>query len=763
MKKITFLVAAVLASAGMSAQTVLKWGAYNNTDIDTAAVFPWSSTFATWVSETGSIDDQAKGFADGSVALFNDEALGGLGEDYLGEWATTSPVITVSQLGAIGGIRAENSEALTINLSPADETVTFEGTEGATLVKVNNGILYTDIINNLPGGTIVKGGRVARYSDASAASRIFGPTVTADGEGSIDLGRGNGSTYKKLTADLVIPEGSTMNVYMSRYSMFTADSVKNVTGAGTLNFYSRGDRAFLGGGSKGETEPTYFGDFTGDIHVYQDPDFADNGAAFYGVILATHSAKGKGATSQFYDRPSGDSLLYNVWKNDPVLLDSLVYDWCDIDLTVHNGGAVAVGSAGNDAGSNITLLKVKSLNVEKEGTVMGYYKDSNPQLAIIFGGDDADGHLDGVFTSMPKGSATPYYPWKECGVALFKEGTGTYYLTSNDNQIAQGIEVWEGRMMFNNSLDTATATGQHKLSTNNTVTCRPTGTIGGYGTIGGHTALYGTLQPGSDAIGTLTIDGSYAKVGYAEKSSTAGSEVYERTAGSAANLLLYNGASMEFEIINKDKHDEVLVQNQVRLYSDVEGGTTAKISVKLSPRDEWSLAAGDTMVLLQADSLVSFVDGVDLTNYFELSTDGFGDATFGLKSVQIPGEYKYEFNPENGEVIKTQLAAPKYMLVAEVLTAGSGSAEPDAIESVDADNSNLQVYPNPAVDGNVTVAVAAGEMAQVAIYNSAAQMVKSVATSESTLTLDVSDLQAGIYYVRVMTADKAYTQKLIVE
>lgn len=95
MKKITFLVAAVLASAGMSAQTVLKWGAYNNTDIDTAAVFPWSSTFATWVEETGSIDDQAKGFADGSVALFNDEALGGLGEDYLGEWATTSPVITV--------------------------------------------------------------------------------------------------------------------------------------------------------------------------------------------------------------------------------------------------------------------------------------------------------------------------------------------------------------------------------------------------------------------------------------------------------------------------------------------------------------------------------------------------------------------------------------------------------------------------------------------------------------------------------------------
>ena len=760
MKKITLLVAAVLASAGMSAQTVLKWAAYNDTNVDTVAVFPWNSTFQTWVSEEGSVDDQAFGFTAGATALFNDEAITAL--EYLEDLATTSPKLTVSQLEAIGGIRAENSDALTINLLPADESVTFEGTEGATLVKSNGGVLYTDVINNLPGGTIVKEkGRVARYSDASAGSRLFGPTVTVEGEGAIDLGTNNSGTYKKLTADLVIPEGSTMNVYMSRYSMFTADSSKTVSGAGTLNFYSRGDRAFLGGGGKGETEPTYFNDFSGDIHVYQDPEFADNGAGFYGIILATHSAKGKGATSQYYDRTSGDSLLYNVSRNNPVLLDSLVYDWCDIDLTVHNGGAVAVGSAGNDAGSNITLLKVKSLNVEEEGVIVGYYKDSNPQLAIICGSDNADGHLDGTFTAMPKGSEAPYYPWRECGVALFKQGTGTYYVTSNENQFFQGVEVWEGRMLFNNSLDTATATGQHKLSTNNVVTCRPTGTIGGYGTIGGHTALYGTMQPGSDAIGTLSIDGTYALVGYAEKTPTAA--VQERKAGSAANLLLYNGASIEFEIINKDKHDEVFVQNQVRLYSDTEGGTDAKINIKLSPRDEWSLAAGDTMVLLQADSLVSFVDGVDLTNYFNLTTEGFDGATFALRSVQIPGEYSVTFNPETGNFDEKQTAAPQYMLVAEVLTAGSGSAEPDAIESVEADNSNLQVYPNPAVDGNVTVAVADGEMAQVAVYNSAAQLVKSVAAAESTLTLDVSDLQAGIYYVRVTTADKAYTQKLVVK
>ena len=770
MKKITLFVAVVLASAGMSAQTVQKWMAFEDEVTETEIIFPWNTTLQSWCAEDGdALNDSEQAFLPGNIALFNDEVLPTLTDESLfGDLATTSPTVTVYQIDAIGGLRVENS-AVTYHFIPASETVTLEGPEGAAIVKSNDGVMYTDVTNNLPGGTIVKGGTVARNSSASAENHIFGKTVTVEGEGSIDVGKNTSEPYYKLVADLLITEGMTMNVYMPSYSMICKDSAQKVSGAGTLNFYTQGSRAFLGGGSKGESAPVDFSGFTGDINVYARPGVADG--SINNIIFATNSAKGKGATSQYFDRQSGDSLLYNVWQRDQVLLDSLVYDLGDVDLTVNEDATIAVGSAGNDAGSNVTLLRVKSFNVKEKGMVIGYYKASNPQLVVIFGADDADGHLDGVFTSAVKGADdTGYGPYKESGVGLYKEGKGTYYLTSNENQLFLGVDVWEGRMLFNNSLDTATATGQHKLSTNNTVTCRPTGTIGGYGTIGGHTALYGTLQPGSDAIGTLRIDGTYAKVAYVtgKKDNVThthqrGNEIFGRTAGSAANLLLYNGATMEFEIINKDKHDEVFVQNQVRLYSDTEGGTDAKINIKLSPRDEWSLAAGDTMVLLKADSLVSFVDGVDLTNYFELSTEGFDGATFALRSVQIPGEYSSTFNPETGTFDVEQTAAPQYMLVAEVLTAGSGSAEPDAIESVEADNSNLQVYPNPAVDGNVTVAVADGEMAQVAVYNSAAQLVKSVATSESTLTLDVSDLQAGIYYVRVKTADNAYTQKLIVE
>ena len=277
------------------------------------------------------------------------------------------------------------------------------------------------------------------------------------------------------------------------------------------------------------------------------------------------------------------------------------------------------------------------------------------------------------------------------------------------------------------------------------------------------------MQPGSDAIGTLRIDATYAKVTYDVTgnglySEATGTPVKERTAGNDANLLLYNNANVEFEIIDKDNHDAVLVQKDILVYSDTEAGTEAKINIKLAPRDKWSVAVGDEIVLMQADTLISYVDGVTDETCFNLVVDdAFNGATFELQSVKVPAETKTEYDLIKGENVTTVIAPAQYKLVAKCTKAGNGEAEPDAIESVDADNSNLQVYPNPARGGNVTIAVAAGEVANVAVYNSAAQLVKSVATAESTLTLDVSDLQAGIYYVRVTTANKAYTKILIVE
>ena len=768
MKKITFLVAAVLASAGMSAQTATqKWGAINDMDAE-ELLFPWNSVFPGWIGVDENPDEpNAQSFVSGNIALFNDDVYNVLTNPDFG-MDTDSPTITVGTGLELGGIQVDNSK-VTYTFSPESETVGFNAAAAATdaaLIKSGDGTLYTDVVNNLPGGTVIKGGTVARKSGASASTAVFGKKVAVDGEGTIDMGQAGSDKYGSFLADVNIPAGSTFNFY-SGHTYMTADTNIYITGEGTFNIYARSERFFMGGNKA--VHPVDFSGFSGNLNILKAED-ANSKAGFWGIILPSTSAKGNSASKEFYKKADGDSLLYNVWKTDKKLIDSLFYDLSKVSVTVGENATIACESAGG-GDENVSFVAMKNLNVDKKGKLSAYYKASNTQLLILFGRDGKDSHIDGTITGQTKGESVN----KTNGVGLVKEGAGTTYVTASDNMILLGVDVWEGRMLFNNANpETTTATGQHRAgktgsftggTTGNTVTCRPTGTIGGFGTIGGSTALYGTLQPGSDAVGTLRIDATYAKVTYDVSgkglySEATGTPVKERLAGNDANLLLYNNAAIEFEIIDKDKHDEVLIQKDILVYSDTEAGTEAKINIKLAPRDKWTVAEGDEIVLMQADTLISYVDGVTDENCFNLTVDeAFNGATFELKSVKVPAEREY-----NPETTKLEIVVPaQYKLVAKCTKAGNGEAEPDAIESVDADNSNLQVYPNPARGGNVTIAVAAGEVANVAVYNSAAQLVKSVATAESTLTLDVSDLQAGIYYVRVTTADKAYTQKLIVE
>ena len=78
---------------------------------------------------------------------------------------------------------------------------------------------------------------------------------------------------------------------------------------------------------------------------------------------------------------------------------------------------------------NVAMVAVKSLNVDKKGIVAGYYKDSNPQLVLLFGRDGKDSHIDGTITAATKGNK----PYREDGVGLIKEGIGTTYITAEQS------------------------------------------------------------------------------------------------------------------------------------------------------------------------------------------------------------------------------------------------------------------------------------------------------------------------------------------
>ncbi|MCD8287479.1 MAG: T9SS type A sorting domain-containing protein [Porphyromonadaceae bacterium] len=769
MKKITFLAAAALVSAGLSAQTVQKWAGFNEPD-SASLYFPWSTMFGAWCGEDDDPleVDVADAFTEGNIALFNDDVYDIVTDP---EWlydheGTTKPTITLRNDFAIGGIIVDNS-ALTYRFTPESTDYTFHSDdETATLTKRGDGALYTDVQNNLGGGVVLEGGTIARYTNSSVSLPVFGSKIqVAEGaDVTVDM-KDCGSDYALLGTDIDIPEGSTFTLETSRYTAMTNDASTHITGSGVFNYNTRGDRNYWGNSSKAANPVDWTG-FSGTINLRGSDTYA-SGTGATSIIFPSTAPWGKGAMGGYFDATEGDSLLYNVWltrRGD--LVDSLCYSLSKIDFTMSNNATLAVESNGSSGVTNITLVSMKSLNADETTMIGGYYKDSNPQLGLIFGSDNNDCHLDGVISGYCKGGT----PWKENGVALFKEGTGTCYITNPENLIYLGVEVWEGKVLFNNpNPESTTATGQHKTSSYSVVTCRPTGTIGGFGTIGGHTTLYGTMEPGSNAVGTLRIDGTNAVISYG---SSAGyyyggwGDTPTRSAGNAANLYAYAGSTIDFEAINSENYDKVLVQNEVRLCYD---GVDGQVNINLAPRDEWSFEVGDTLVLLETSAFHTYGSYENTADYFNFTVSpDFGTANFALEVLEVPAVYvdsTYE-DFDSGETVTEQvLVSAAYAQLRAVCTAaGSGSAEPDAIESTPADdNSALSVYPNPAVNGQVTVAVAADKVGEVSVYNSAAQLVKSVATSEPNLTLDVSDLSAGIYYVRVVTADKAYTQKLIVK
>ncbi len=740
MRKFTLLVAAALVSAGVSAQIVQKWAGYNDPDA-AGLFFPWNTTFPAFVLENESVvDDFADSFKAGNIALFSDEVEPALGAEFLDTLATTKPTITVSAVD-VAGVTVNNSK-ITFTFAPADDVAAFtSAAETAVLLKEGNGTLYTDVANNLPGGTVIKDGVVARKSKSAASTPVFGKKVVAQGNATIDLGN-LGSDYASFAADIEITEGSTLNMYASRYTYWTADTNTYVTGSGTFNLYARGERLFFGGSKA--ANPVYFSGFSGKLNILKDPEAT--GAGFYGPIFPANTPKGTSASKAFYAKLDGDSLLYNVWSTDKVLLDSLFYDMRGVEVYVGPGAAVACESAGG--APNVAMVAMKNLNVDRQGILAGYYKDSNPQLVILYGRDDKDNYIDGAITAYTKGVS----PYKEDGVGLIKEGKGTTYITAQDNQIYLGIEVWDGRVLFNNgNQETTTATGANKVSSSNVVTCRPTGTIGGFGTIGGHTAVYGTLQPGSNAVGTLRIDGTYAKIAYQndEKKgiySEATGTPATRSAGSAANLLLYKDATIEMEIINAEKHDQILVQNEVRLFNDDVDG---QVNIKLSPRDNWSVNAGDSILLIQSKSARTYIDGKELAACFNMTAEGFGAATFAPAVVFTPAVYDttYVMNEETfeEEPVYTLVSESDFKVYAVVTAAGNGSAEPDAIESVEAES--LVV----AQTGNV-LSVSGVEAPAVEVYTIAGVQVATVpvVAGEAVVTLPAH----GTYVVKAGKASK---------
>ena len=614
----------------------------------------WDTYTPTWLSSPEA--ENATLFAEGKIAVFDDNDLSREDNKDIHTY-----FVDLQESFSIGGLRVDN-DSITYRISiPEDNEYTLTGTEDAVFEKKGSGAFYNDapltgITTELYEGTI------GRNSWQSRFLPVYGEKVVVKGkEATIDVGwksdetgissidRSDRGEYYRLGTDLEIPEGSTLNIIGPRdgsggYFWCDTNKVAKVTGKSTINFKMPGSRFIMGGGTKGETEMgADFSGFDGTINVEKIGDDSttvsrvvridENSVkketikvpVFSNLIFGPATLLGKNKHTVYYDQPKGDSMLYNIWRNRPEFLDSITVNMKNVDMHVGNWGTLACASSGAQSNTNITLVHLRSLNVEPTGMIIGFYKYSNPKLALMFGSDNKDCYIHGTVTSAVSGKngsldTMGLSPSDACGVHLIKEGTGTCYLTANDNQIQQGIDVYQGAMMFNNTENTATG------RTAKGVVCYKDGTIGGWGAIGCAVHLYGTLQPGSNSVSTLRLTGENNRIWYTmgverdkENPPThnlaRGNTLFRTTSVNSGkqHLNIYAGATdringvesaprLDMEITDKDHHDMVEIDAELRVYDAQEG----KIKVKVAPRDTWELNEGDTIVLIKAQGERSY-------------------------------------------------------------------------------------------------------------------------------------------------------------
>lgn len=366
------------------------------------------------------------------------------------------------------------------------------------------------------------------------------------------------SAYITFDDPIRIPEGKELSIILSRYSYFNS----NIQGEGRLNILSAGDRAYLGS-KENKTDPNW-ASFSGDVHIYPCTT-KNSGAGFYGIIFG---ARGKSFSADQISESIGDGKATTCMVNNHVVL--------------HKGAVMA--SDGSSAG-----IRIAHLDTELGSTLYGYMKSSDgKQSYYMLGNDDSDATLAGQIMPMNGNLKMP--------LGILKEGQGTLHITGNQNQISDAIRVLEGRVLIENDVNEAEskrltgATGTPSDINKPGIIVRESGIIGGTGSIAAVTDLYGSLQVGSDGIGTLRLR-DYAK-------------------NQPVNLRLRPTSKLFFEIKNADEHDLLEVSGKLDYYNQTQSFTTSeampRIYIQLT--DDAQLDVDDEITLITAKGLHSLND-----------------------------------------------------------------------------------------------------------------------------------------------------------
>ena len=343
-------------------------------------------------------------------------------------------------------------------------------------------------------------------------------TVAAQNE-TIDISGNNKSdSYVSYNKAVSLPAGKEVDVKMARYCYFSS----TVTGSGTINLYAGGERCYLG--TKSGASWANWSGFKGNAHIYRFKENAPS-AGSYNVVLA-HG--GKVFSPEKIEECIKGSKLNNALQN--------------CRLTVHEGAVLCNEANNQNAGG----FRIGELQMEAGSTLQGYMKDSRTSYYLV-GCLNTDAELAG--TIAPSG----YKDGTLLG--LIKEGKGTYRITGNNNYLTGALRIIGGRLLVNN--DRAEAEKKKlrggigaKTNENEAIVyVFGGGILGGTGSIGGATDNYGTIEPGDDSPGTLTLKNYVSPT-------------------KNANLTVHPASILRFKVASADSYDRLTVAGNVK-YSDM--------------------------------------------------------------------------------------------------------------------------------------------------------------------------------------------------
>lgn len=303
--------------------------------------------------------------------------------------------------------------------------------------------------------------------------RIKGPDFNTYQDGKLNFSdpASTSSKYTEYSDGILIPTGTQLNVYTSRYTYWLSP----IKGSGTLNIHSGGERSYIGD-NKGQL-PDWSG-FSGEVHIYPWPEVNEAvKAGFYGKVLSHGGVKYEPAKAKTSIKEGRFTTI--LAKNKVVL---------------HEGATIA-GEDGNNARAH----RIGYLKMEPGSQLLGYYKGNKTKgVYYLVGFDGSDSELAGDIKALETSM-----------VGIVKEGAGTYSITGNNNRITGIATVVGGKLLISNDvkaareqkLPGAIGIGENSVG----VMVYTGGCLGGSGNISAMADVYGYLEPGDAKGNSLTV------------------------------------------------------------------------------------------------------------------------------------------------------------------------------------------------------------------------------------------------------------------